>query len=161
MKNQSSRGPPQPSPHVEGLSTKKGEGTLINQRDELNDIYRRTRGPGLCSPEDFKFKQQTTEEEGKWNIASKRGRIREEIHNGDPSNLSGSAAISPQDKDPMCNLAGSPAAGAIIQLSKNQDPPHNHRLGSAGQAPGRNPPPSSTPLQRKGSPRRSPTCNIL
>ena len=58
-----------------GPSTKEGEGVLAGQEegsDELNEILRRTRGPGLCSPEDFEYKRQRIEEEEEQNTAPRR-----------------------------------------------------------------------------------------
>ena len=57
-------------------STKEGEGVLAGHEegsDELNEILWRTRGPGLCSPEDFEYKRQRIEEEEERNTAPRRG----------------------------------------------------------------------------------------
>ena len=70
-----------------GPSTKEGEGVLAGHEegsDELNKILRRTRGPGLCSPDDFKYERQRLEEEEERNMAPRRGRILREVHHRGP-----------------------------------------------------------------------------
>ena len=70
-----------------GPSNKEGEVVLTGQeegRDEIRERRRRTRGPGLCRPEDFEYERQRIEEEKERNLAPRRERILGEVHHAGP-----------------------------------------------------------------------------